>query len=310
MAQVKANGLDIEYDTFGHPKDDAILLIMGLATQMIAWPTDFCTALAERGHYVVRFDNRDVGLSTKLDEMKAPSLIRFLLNRHFGFPIRAPYTLEDMASDAVGVLNALGLSAAHVVGASMGGMIAQVLAASHRDRVKTLTSIMSSSGDPDLPRARREVRKQLTRRPKSTDRDELISHLVESFRVILSPGYPRTDDELEALVVESLDRGFYPEGVARQAAAVVADGSRVERLATIDTPTLVIHGKEDPLIPAVCGFSTALHIRGAKLELVDGMGHDLPPPLLAPLASMILHHISEARVPASASIDFSSAGST
>jgi pimeloyl-ACP methyl ester carboxylesterase len=174
-------------------------------------------------------------------------------------------------------------------------MIAQIMAASHPSRVKTLTSIMSSSGDPDLPRARREVTKQLARRPRSTDRDDLVPHVVESLRVILSPGYPRPDEELRALVVESLDRSFYPEGLARQLAAVVTDGSRVERLSTIDAPTLVIHGKEDPLVPVVCGFSTALHIRGAKLELIDGMGHDLPTPLLAPIASMILRHIIESK---------------
>jgi pimeloyl-ACP methyl ester carboxylesterase len=264
MAQVRANGLDIEYDTFGDSDAEPILLIMGLGSQMIAWPRDFCRALAEGGHFVVRFDNRDVGLSTKFDGVKAPGPIRFLLNRILGLPLRAPYTLDDMTADAVDTLDALGLAPAHVVGASMGGMIAQIMAASHPSRVKTLTSIMSSSGDPDLPTARREVTKQLSRRPKSTDRNDLVAHLAESFRVILSPGYPRTDEELKALIVESLDRSFYPEGLARQVAAIVADGSRVERLSTIDARTLVIHGKEDPLVPVECGFSTALHIRGAS----------------------------------------------
>jgi pimeloyl-ACP methyl ester carboxylesterase len=295
VAQLRANGLDIEYDTFGDSDADPLLLIMGLGTQMIAWPPDFCNALAEDGRFVVRFDNRDVGLSTKFDGVSAPRPIRFLLNRIFGLPLRAPYILDDMAADAIGVLDALGLERAHVVGASMGGMIAQIMAASYPSRVKTLTPIMSSSGDPDLPTARREVRKQFSRRPKSNERGDLIAHLLKSFRLITSPGYPRTDEELKALIVESMERSFYPEGVIRQVAAIVADGSRVERLSTIDAPTIIIHGKEDPLIPVDCGFSTALHVRCAKLELIDGMGHDLPPPLLAPIASMIIRHISESQ---------------
>jgi pimeloyl-ACP methyl ester carboxylesterase len=294
MATLRANGLDIEYDTFGASNADPLLLIMGLGTQMIAWPPEFCHALAEAGHFVVRFDNRDVGLSTKLEGIRAPGPIRFLLHKMFGLPLRVPYTLDDMAADAIGVLDALGMEAAHVVGASMGGMIAQIMAASHPARVKSLTSIMSSSGDPDLPGARREVRQQLfSRRPKSNDMDDLIAYSLQSFRLIGSSGYPRTDETLKALIVESMKRSYYPAGITRQLAAIVADGSRVERLSTIDVPTLVIHGKEDPLIPVDCGFSTALHIRGAKLELIDDMGHDLPPPLLAPIASMIIRHTSE-----------------
>jgi pimeloyl-ACP methyl ester carboxylesterase len=216
------------------------------------------------------------------------------LNRLFGLPIRAPYSLGDMAADAIGVLDALGFGSAHVVGASMGGMIAQIMAASYPDRVKTLTSIMSSSGDPKLPGARRGVLKQLfSGRPKSNEKEDLVEFSLKSFRLLTSPGYPRTDEELRALIVESIERSYYPQGLTRHIAAVVADGSRVERLSTIDAPTLVIHGKEDPLIPVEGGFSTALHIRGARLELIDGMGHDLPPPLRAPIASMIIRHASD-----------------
>jgi pimeloyl-ACP methyl ester carboxylesterase len=201
-----------------------------------------------------------------------------------------------MAADTVGVLDALGFGAAHVVGASMGGMIAQVIAASHPERVKSLTSIMSSSGDPRLPGPRRDVRRQLfAARPKSSDVENLIAHTLASFRLIISPAYPRTDAELRALIAQSMERNYYPAGFTRQVAAILADGSRVERLATIAAPTLVIHGKEDPLIPVECGFSTALHIRGAKLELIDGMAHDLPPPLLPRIASMIVRHTSENR---------------
>lgn len=291
MAKLRANGLQIEYDTFGDSSADPILLIMGLGTQMIAWPPAFCNALAESGHFVIRFDNRDVGLSTKLDGVKAPGPMRFLLHRLFGLSLHAPYTIEDMAADAVGVLDALDISAAHVVGASMGGMIAQLVAASHRHRVKTLTSIMSSSGDPSLPGPRREVRKHLfSNRPKSDDMEDLVPYLMRSFQLLMSPEYPRTDEELQPLIIQSLERCHYPAGFKRQLAAIVADGSRVERLSTIEAPTLVIHGKEDPLIPVEAGFSTALHIRGANLELIDGMGHDLPPALVGPIASMIASH--------------------
>lgn len=293
MARLTANGLEIEYDTFGDSDADPILLIMGLGTQMIAWPPAFCQALAEAGHFVVRFDNRDVGLSTKLDGVKAPGPLRYLLHRLFGVALKEPYTLQDMAADAVGVLDALDIPAAHVVGASMGGMIAQLIAASYPSRVKTLTSIMSTSGDPDLPGPRREVSKHLfSNRPKSNEMDDLVPYLLESFHLLMSPDYPRTDEELRPLIVQSLERSHYPEGFKRQLAAIVADGSRAERLSTIEAPTLVIHGKADPLIPVDGGFSTALHIRGAKLELIDGMGHDLPPELIAPIASMIIRHVA------------------
>ncbi|MGD8318431.1 MAG: alpha/beta hydrolase [Myxococcales bacterium] len=294
MGQLTANGLQIEYDTFGASDADPILLIMGLGTQMIAWPPAFCDALAEAGHFVIRFDNRDVGLSAKLDGVQAPGPMRFLLHRLFGLSLHAPYTIEDMATDAVGVLDALDIPAAHVVGASMGGMIAQRMTASYPNRVKTLTSIMSTSGDPSLPGPRREVRKHLfSNRPKSNELDDIVPYLLRSFHLLMSPEYPRTDEELRPLIVESLERCHYPEGFKRQLAAIVADGSRVECLSTIGAPTLVIHGKADPLIPVEGGFSTALHIRGAKLELIDGMGHDLPPELVPRIASMINGHVAK-----------------
>jgi pimeloyl-ACP methyl ester carboxylesterase len=289
MPQVRANGLSFEYDTFGDPGAEPVLLIMGLGSQMIAWPVELCTAIADGGYHVIRFDNRDVGLSTKLEEAKPPGTLSFVAS-HLGFPMHAPYTLDDMALDAVGVCDALELGPAHVVGASMGGMIAQLIAVGHSGHVKTLTSIMSSSGDPDLPEPRREVTRQLTRRPPIDSREDRIAHLVASFGLLIGTGYPRSDEEIRALVVESLDRSDYPDGVARQAAAIIADGSRVERLREIQVPTLVIHGKDDPLIPPECGFSTALHIRGAKLELIDGMGHELPPPLLPAFAVMLVRH--------------------
>jgi pimeloyl-ACP methyl ester carboxylesterase len=291
MAQLGVNGLQIEYDTFGDARADPMLLIMGLGTQMTAWSTDFCNALAAYDHYVIRFDNRDIGLSTKFDNTKAPSRLRYVMHHLFRTPLRAPYSLGDMADDAAGVLTALGLESAHIVGASMGGMIAQLLTVRHPQRVRTLTSIMSTSGDPALPRARPDVVKHVfTSRPNTGDKDAMLRHLTRSAQLISSPGFPRSDEEWRELISASLQRSFYPMGFVRQMAAIVADGSRVERLKTIDKPTLVIHGSEDPLVPVECGIDTAKHINGASLEIIEGMGHDLPPQLVDKLTAMIAAH--------------------
>ena len=291
MAQLSANGIQIEYDTFGDAGAEPILLIMGLGTQMTAWSTDFCDALAAHGHCVIRFDNRDIGLSTKFDGAQAPSRLRYVMHHLFQMPLRAPYSLDDMADDAAGVLAALGLESAHIVGASMGGMIAQLLTVRHPQRVRTLASIMSTSGDPALPRARPDVVSHVfTSRPNTGDRTAMLNHLTQSAQLISSPGYPRSDEAWRELITASLERSFYPLGFVRQMAAIVADGSRVERLQTIDKPTLVIHGSEDPLVPVECGVDTAKHIRGAKLEIIEGMGHDLPPQLVDQLTAMIAAH--------------------
>ncbi len=291
MAQLQVNGLQIEYDTFGEPSADPILLIMGLGTQMTAWSPDFCNALVANGHYVIRFDNRDIGLSTKFDGAKSPSKLRYVLNHFLRTPLHVPYSLEDMASDAAGVLAALDIESAHVVGASMGGMIAQLMAVNHPERVKTLTSIMSSSGDPNLPRARPDVVKHVfTSRPNKGDANAMLKHLTRSAQLISSPAYPRSDEEWHALITAAVQRSFYPMGFVRQMAAIIADGSRVERLRKIDKPTLVIHGSADPLVPVEGGIDTARHIKGARLEIIEGMGHDIPPQLVDNLTSMIAAH--------------------
>ena len=291
MTQLKVNDLRIEYDTFGDEGAQPLLLIMGLGAQMTAWPPEFCNALAGHGHYVVRFDNRDIGLSTKFHGAKAPSRLRYVMNHIFHTGLKVPYTLDDMASDAAGVLDALDIESAHVVGASMGGMIAQLLTVGHPGRVTSLTSIMSSSGDPKLPTARPEVVKQLiTKRPDTSDPEVMLEHTVRSLKLISSPGYPRSDAEWRELITASLARSFHPRGFLRQMAAIVADGSRVQRLATIVKPTLVIHGSDDPLVPVECGIDTARHIKGARLEVLEGMGHDIPPPLVDTLTSLIASH--------------------
>lgn len=291
MAQIQANGIRIEYDTFGDPGADPVLLIMGLGTQMTAWTPDFCSALAAQGHYVIRFDNRDVGLSTKFDGVRAPGRLSLVLNQVLNLPIRAPYTLYSMADDAIGLLDALDITSAHVVGASMGGMIAQLLAHKQPQRVSSLTSIMSTSGDPELPRARSDVAQHIFfARPRTRDPEVLLQHLVKSMQLIGSPAYPRSEAEWREIIGAALERSFYPQGFARQTAAIIADGSRVRRLREIGVPTLVIHGREDPLIPVEHGIDTAHHIPGATLEVIDGMAHDLPPPLDDRLTSLIAAH--------------------
>jgi proline iminopeptidase len=295
VARLDVNGLQIEYDTFGSPDDDPLLLIMGLGTQMVAWPVDFCEALAAHGHHVIRFDNRDIGLSTKFDGAGSPGRLRYLMNYFVGTPLGAPYTLTDMAADAVGVLDALDIESAHVVGASMGGMIAQLVTVHYPERVKSLTSIMSTSGARGLPRPRPDIMRHIFRdRPSKGDATAMFEHLVKSLQLIGSPGYPRSDEEIRTLIKTTIERSHYPQGFVRQLAALVDDGSRVERLKTIDKRTLVIHGRDDPFVRVECGIDTARHIKGAKLEIIDGMGHDLPPQLIGRLASLIVDHAREA----------------
>ena len=291
MAQLQSNGLTIEYDTFGDRGADPMLLIMGLGTQMTAWTPDFCESLTARGHYVVRFDNRDIGLSTKFEGVRAPGRLRYLMHHVFHTNLGAPYSLQDMATDAAGVLDALDIDAAHVVGASMGGMIAQLLTVGHPERVKSLTSLMSTSGKPGLPRAKPELVKHMfANRPRTGDPAVMLDHTVATAKMLGSPAYPRSDAEWRELIGASIQRSFYPQGFIRQMAAIVADGSRVERLKKINTPTLVIHGREDPLVPVEGGMDTARHIRDSRLEIIEGMGHDIPPPLVERITGLIADH--------------------
>lgn len=291
MAQLQSNGLTIEYDTFGDREADPVLLIMGLGTQMTAWSPEFCESLVAHGHYVVRFDNRDIGLSTKFEGARAPGRLRYLMHHVFHTSLGAPYSLEDMATDAVGVLDALDIDAAHVVGASMGGMIAQLLTVGRPRRAKSLTSLMSTSGKPGLPRAKPElVRHMFAGRPKSGDPEAMLEHTVATARMLASPAYPRSNEAWRELISASIHRSFYPQGFVRQMAAIVADGSRVERLKKIRTPTLVIHGREDPLVPVEGGIDTARHIEDSRLEIIEGMGHDIPPPLVDRLTTLIADH--------------------
>ena len=294
MPNVSANGLELEYETFGDARAPALLLIMGLGGQLIQWPDSFCEALAQAGYYVIRYDNRDVGLSTRMGHVGKPKLMRAGVLSTLGLPVRAPYTLEDMAMDALGLLDALAIPQAHVVGISMGGMIAQILAARHPSRVPSLTSIMSTSGNPRLPGPSLRIKLRMVKRPERLDRESLIQHSMQTWRLIGSPGFPTDASTLRAKVESAYDRASYPQGLARQTLAILASGSRVPLLRKIRAPTLVIHGERDPLVPVAAAHDLLRHIPGARGEIIAGMGHDLPPPLLPRLQKLILDHVAAA----------------
>ena len=288
MPQAQANGIKLEYETFGNPADPAVLLIMGLGGQLTLWPESFCKLLAQGGYYVIRYDNRDVGLSSKIDSAGKPDLMRAGIFHTLGLPVKAGYTLDDMAADAVGLLDALGIARAHVVGLSMGGMIGQILAARHGGRLRSFTAIMTSSGNRRLPQPSLKLRLRLTRRPKKLDRESVIRHSMETWRLIASPAYPTDDATLRAMVERDQKRCLYGRGMARQTLAIIASPSRVPLLRQIRVPTLVIHGQDDPLVPVAAGRELARRIAGAQLEVIPGMGHDLPEGLVPRVAGLIL----------------------
>jgi pimeloyl-ACP methyl ester carboxylesterase len=277
----------------GPPGNRPLLLVMGLGTQMIHWDDELCAQLVTRGHRVVRFDNRDVGCSTKLDGDGPPNVLAAMAAASRGAGVEAPYRLSDMAADAAGLLDALGIESAHVAGASLGGMIAQTLALEHPARVRTLTSIMSTTGHPDLPTATPDAAAALFQ-PVPPDREGNIERAVRVFRAIGSPGFPFDEARVRARAARAYDRCFHPAGVARQMIAIVASGSRRDALRGLRTPTLVVHGADDPLIPLACGLDTAESIPGAELLIVEGMGHDLPRPVWPRLVDAITQLTSRA----------------
>jgi len=273
-ALATVGGLEICYETFGAPRDPPLLLIAGLGAQMILWEDDFCDALAGRGFWVVRFDNRDVGKSSRIDWTPPSDPGRAVAERKPGERIPAPYLLEDMAGDAVGLMDFLEIASAHIVGASMGGMIAQELAIHWPARVRTLTSIMSTTGDPRLPPPSPEAMKVFTAPPPRTPA-EYVEANVSAWRVFRGPGYPEDERRDRVRAVRAAARGF-PDGVQRQFLALYASGSRKKTLPGVTAPTLVIHGADDPLIPLAAGEATAAAIPGARLVVLPRMGHALP----------------------------------
>ena len=290
MPTTTANNISIAYEDHGNPDHPAILLIMGFGAQLTLWPDEFVEALVGHGFRVIRYDNRDIGLSHKFDGVKAPGPIKLTILSKLGFKPKVPYDLGDMADDGAGLMDALGIERAHIVGASMGGMIAQRFALRHPDKAISLTSIFSTTGSSKVPPADREAIAALTKRPDSTDEDVLVRHGVYLSGVIGSPGYPADPKRLEERVRSTVRRSFYPEGPLRHMAAIIGDGDRTAALRTLDVPTLVLHGEADPLVKVEGGRATADAIPGAKLKTYAGWGHDLPVELIEPLARDIAEH--------------------
>lgn len=295
MAQVRLqSGIEIEYDAFGDRSDPALLLIMGFGAQMIGWPGPFCQRLADAGRYVIRFDNRDCGLSSKLDgcQVELPRIIECVTAGDFAAARElAPYSLEDMALDAIGLLDALEIAAAHVVGSSMGGAIAQVMAIKHPQRVLTLTSIMSTSGDPDVGQSSPEAIQALFT-PSPSDRAGFIQAAIKS--AVWSSKKHYDPEEAKRKAAASYDRSYYPEGGARQIAALISNGSRAAGLRTLQAATLVIHGLDDTLIAPSGGERIAELAPNARLLLLEDMGHDRPPALWPEICGAIIKHTESA----------------
>lgn len=294
MTKVPANGIEIEVEEAGPKDGPAVLLIAGLGLQLVFWPEAFVSALADAGYRVIRFDNRDAGLSTKMDGVRPPKLRRQILKRLVGLPGGAPYTVDDMAADAAGVLDALGVDRAHVVGLSMGGIIAQVLAATRPDRVASLTLMMTTTNNPRLPRPKGEAARVLFERPPANPtREEAIER---GLAVWLAIGTKDAEpaDAIRARVARDIDRAHETEGTARQLAAIIETSDVRRRTRTIRAPALVVHGTADPLVSPRGGEDIAANLPGARLERIEGMGHDLPPKHLERVTALVLEHLRAA----------------
>ena len=285
----RANGIDLTYDTFGNTNDPAVLLIMGLGTQMIGWDEAFCAQLAAHGRFVVRFDNRDIGQSTKFTQLGVPDVGQAMQAALLGHRFEAPYLLSDMADDGVGLLDALGIVSAHVVGASMGGAIAQTMAISNPSRLRTLTSIMASSGAPNLPPPTPEAMQALLT-PTPPDYAGYLDRYIKTWKILRAGSFPEDEARDPERARAAFDRGLNPAGVARQLVAIIASGSRRPALANVKTPTLVIHGDVDPLVPLAHGQDVAAAVPGARIDVIPRMGHALPISMWPRIVDAIARH--------------------
>ena len=295
MPDIQAHGLTFHYESRGNEGDPVILLIMGLGVQMILWPEPLIDLLVQQGFRVVRFDNRDVGLSSRLDHLPVPNVPLQTLKFMMGLPVKAPYRIEQMAADTAALIDALALGRPHVVGASMGGMIGQNLAAHYPEKVASLASIMSTTGRRSLPKPTWEARRALLQPPaKRGDTEGAIHRMMLVFRAIGSRSYPPDPAHLREMCERHVLRAHYPAGAARQLLAIAASGDRTAVVRQIKAPTRVIHGDEDPLVPLACGLDTARTILDgggqATVSVVKGMGHDFPLPLLPEIAQAIVAH--------------------
>ncbi len=298
MKTVKANGIAINYEDRGPADGTPILFVNGYTSTMLSWPEELMEGLRAEGFRVIRYDNRDVGKSEKFSGL--PKIADVVAAVREGRKPDMPYTLADMAADGIGVLDALGISRAHVMGISMGGMIVQRMAIHFPERLLSVTSIMSSTGNPDLPKASDEAMKALQAQPESEEREAVIRHRMKGRRVYQSPAYPKSEEDLYAFVAREYDHMYYPEGGVRQYAAIMGDGSRVEELKQVRVPFLVIHGDADPLVPPAGGEDTAKSVPGAKHVVIEGMGHDLPAELCPRYVELIAGHARAAERKAAA----------
>lgn len=295
MAQIKANGIQLEYETFGSADGTPLLLIRGLGTQLTAWPQDYLDAFVDAGYRVIIFDNRDVGLSEKFEAAGPADISAVVAALKDGVKPDVAYEARDMAADAVGLMDALGIEKAHVMGMSMGGMIVQILAATWPERFYSATSVMSSTGAPGLPRPTQEIARALVEVYDGEDLEGLIAFNARGSQLFTGKGRPMPFELIEAGQRRAIERCYYPEGVGRQYAAVVASGDRSDHCRSIRIPFLVLHGTEDPLIDQACGVDTAEKVPGAKLHLIEGMGHDLPPSVCEELTGVMIEFMRGCR---------------
>lgn len=300
MPKIPVGNVELFYDTHGDPSGVPVLLIMGLGAQMIMWDEEFIGHLVGRGHYVIRFDNRDTGESSHLNHLPSTPMLEAAMAAMTGQQVAAPYSLDDMAGDALGLLDALGIRAAHVVGVSMGGMISQVLALRAPERVRSLTSVMSSTNDRSLPMGEPAALQSLVAL-MSGGGVTSPEQAIDAYKVIASPGYAFDRDRVLRRFMQSVMRGFSPAGVARQFLAILTTPERGKLLGSLRIPTLVVHGEQDPLIPPAAGQATAAAIPGARLVMMPGMGHDIPQQLYERIAHEIADHAAGADRSAAAS---------
>lgn len=293
MALTTQDSPKIAYERHGKKGAPPVVFVMGLGGQLSMWPDKMVEAVTEAGYEAILFDNRDIGLSDKMDGQKAPNFIVQTLKHRLGLKSKAPYTLHDMARDTVGLLDHLEIEQAHLIGVSMGGMISQLVAANHPQRVSSLTAIMTTTGNPKLPGPSRDVIRSIIRRgPPPKTRDEAIDAGVRTFSVIGTPTEDHATNGTREKIARSYDRSYYPQGLKRQTAAIIATGDFRSYLDRISAPTLVIHGTEDPLVSVQGGHDIVKHVRGARLSLMDGMGHDLAPPYIEKMNAEIIAHLA------------------
>lgn len=297
MPHITANGIQIAYEDYGNPDHPAALLIMGLGGQLTMWSDQLVEDLVAGGYRVILFDNRDIGLSHHHTGEKSPGILRQILLRRIGVRLKTPYALIDMANDTIGLLDALKLDTVHLVGISMGGMIAQHVASLAPQRVSSLTAIMTTTGNPKLPRPSGDVMKAMVRRgPQPTTRAEIIDLSVATFEVIGTPGEDQNTNGMRDRITRSFDRSYNPAGLARQMSAIVASGDFRKHTRAIKAPTLVLHGSKDPLVPIEGGRDIAKLVHGARMVVLDGMGHDVPPRFLPEITQHMLDHFAATKV--------------